>query len=383
VLFITACAHKAPLQKLDTTPPLLAVAHLITQGMTMMEVETKMAGNKPALKYSSSNNYHIWEFRERTDRSKDITEAKRLLIKFDNQGKVSYTSNVEDCIFPDLPPTKSNEQVLTHCYQKLKFPFDKKVTFDAIKRLLIVSNYQIEHTDASSEVISATGMQNIPDDKNKAMYVKLSIMYSAGENDSSEVVMSANFSITEKHPEWVQAGFAGVTLPVPLPFQKKEEWVDTGHVSPKFYLIFFDALNNLIANEFLPYAYSPSAVPPTPVRVNVEAPIPPPPSLKVKLPIDAIGQQVPTEANDALLDSLKVDKRPIDTVLKEGVKKPVKVPIDAPQADSSNADETSKETDNTDNQDVEVTDDRPIDQVLLDEGKHKKSAKSKSRSRHH
>ncbi|MFZ2452126.1 MAG: hypothetical protein WAW36_16555 [Methylovulum miyakonense] len=40
---------------------------------------------------------------------------------------------------------------------------------------------------------------------------------------------------------------------MPLPFQRTEEWVDSGIVTPKFYLEFYDALSRLIAREYLPY----------------------------------------------------------------------------------------------------------------------------------
>ncbi|MFZ2452127.1 MAG: hypothetical protein WAW36_16560 [Methylovulum miyakonense] len=71
-----------------------------------------------------------------------------------------------------------------------------------VKRLLIISNYQVDHSDAASEIISATGMHGIEGDKDQMMFIKLSIIFSA-QATSTEVVMSATFSMSEKQSTWV------------------------------------------------------------------------------------------------------------------------------------------------------------------------------------
>jgi len=85
------------------------------------------------------------------------------------------------------------------------------------------------------------------------MYIKLTVIFTGKEEDVTEVIMSASFSISEKQATFVQAGFAGVTIPVPLPFHNKTEWIKSGVVTPRFYLNFYDALSSLIANKYLIY----------------------------------------------------------------------------------------------------------------------------------
>lgn len=246
---LTACAP-AQTKKNDGIPPLSAIVPLIKAGMNVTEVTKSLSGHKPFLQYTYHDNA-IWEVVERnSDPNTNTMNANRLSIQFGHDGKVSESASTF-CFLPDMEPMlgKSPE---TRCYQKQVYPFEKKLTYDAIKRLLIISNYQVDHSDAASEIISATGMHGIEGDKDQMMFIKLSIIFSA-QATSTEVVMSATFSMSEKQSTWVQAGFGGVTLPVPLPFQRTEEWVDSGIVTPKFYLEFYDALSKLIAREYLPY----------------------------------------------------------------------------------------------------------------------------------
>jgi hypothetical protein len=97
---------------------------------------------------------------------------------------------------------------------------------------------------------------------------------------------------------------------VPLPFQSKEEWVDTGIVTPKFYLNFYDALTNLIAREYLPYTpvISKAATPKSTANNPVQ-------SLKPTLPTDNQPYTVPPKPiNPAYTFDNELDnlKGPID-----------------------------------------------------------------------
>lgn len=254
VFIFSACTRQETREAL--LPPLSALAPLIRTGMSEVDVTKTMTGHKPFLRFTDINK-DIWEFHERiNDPRSNIINENKLLLRFDTQGKVSEI-NTSYCLIPDQEPA-ANKSPATRCYQKHLFPFEKKTTYDAIKRLLIVSNYQVEHSDAASEIISASGVNPIPDDPDKIMFLKVSIIFTSPKQDVTEVVMAANFSVSEKQSTWVQAGFAGVTLPVPLPFLKKEEWIETGIVTPKFYMEFYDALSRLIANEY--YVYKPHLI---------------------------------------------------------------------------------------------------------------------------
>jgi len=250
IALLPACTH-VQTKKEPSSLPLSSVVPLIKQGMGVAEVEKALSVHKPALRFTQQNDT-IWEIRERTsDDTTHSMNANRLVVTLDKSGKVTQSLS-SFCFLPDQEPLLSDTPA-TRCYQKHLFPFDKQLTYNAIKRLLIISNYQVDHSDAASELISATGTHSVEGDDDKMMFIKLSIAFANIDKNATEVVMSASFSTTEKQSTWVQAGFGGVTIPVPLPFQRTEEWIDTGIVPPKFYLNFYDALTNLIAHEYLPY----------------------------------------------------------------------------------------------------------------------------------
>lgn len=252
IVLLTACANKVVKQE-SNIPPLVDVIPKIKAGMNLDETNKILAGNKPSLQFTTTDKSRsLWEFHQRNTVERDnILEDRSAIISFDNTAKV-INATTTFCLLPDQePPLSATPR--TSCYQKHLFPFEKQLTYNAIKRFLIISNYQVEHSDAASEIISANGTHTVEGDKDKMMFIKLTIIFTAKEDNTTEVVMSASFSVSEKQSTWVQAGFAGVTVPVPLPFQKKEEWINTGIVTPRFYLNFFDALSNLIASEYLVY----------------------------------------------------------------------------------------------------------------------------------
>lgn len=269
-LVLSACAPV--LTKKDTAlPPLASIIGHIKIGMSLSDVEKALSGHKPAVQFTQ-HPYSIWEVRERIQNQKDNSmNANRLVLVFNPEGKVNQMAS-SFCFLPDIAPRLSANPT-TNCYQKQLFPFDKQVTYNAIKRLLIISNYQVDHSDAASELISATGTHEVEGNDDQMMFIKLSIVFSTQDKNSTEVVMAASFSTSEKQSTWVQAGFAGVTLPVPLPFQHTEEWIETGIVTPRFYLNFYDALSNLLAMEYLPYT-QPLSMPITTAKQQTATPKP-------------------------------------------------------------------------------------------------------------
>lgn len=282
-LIILVSCSSAPAKRAHVPPPLKEAIAQIKVGQTLDEVKNILDGNEPDLYFTATDkNYSIWEFDERDGRQafKKVTppsgkkakkerrpdgidemgfpigkgmaiESKRTLIVFDQYGKVKDVS-VNTCLVPDVEFKQGNSPKTT-CYQKRQFSFNKQITYDAIKRFLIISNYQIGHSDMGSEIISADGIQPIGNDKEKTMFIKLSIMFSQKRSDLTEVVMSATFSISQKQKALVQAGMAGVTIPIPNPFQKKEQWIKSGIATPMFYQNFYDSLSSLMSNEFLVY----------------------------------------------------------------------------------------------------------------------------------
>jgi len=372
-ILLSACAHTPILPPAKGIPSLSEVARSITQGMVFTDVELKMAGNKPALRYTA-NDSAIWEYRDRKTTTKESVQTERFLVKFDPQGKVTYTSGLDPCLVPELPPSNSASGVETHCYQKMLFPFEKQVVFDAIKRLLINSHFQIEHTDALSEVISATGVQPVPEDDDKTMIVKLSMMYRAQGAGFSEVVVSATFSMTERRSQIVEIGGAGVTLPVPLPFRKREEWAETGLVPPKYYLNLYDALTSLIANEFqryTPLVAVPAASQPAATLSTGNVATTPEASSEL-----GVSSRNPGSISDTeLLDDLADDGRPIDQVMQSGLKKKNRGrPIDAPGGEYGvEMPENPSGPEEGAGQTEPEEDRRPIDQVLAEQKRHKKT----------
>ncbi|MFZ2727655.1 MAG: hypothetical protein WAX77_15490 [Methylococcaceae bacterium] len=223
----------------------------IKEGMSLTEANTLLSRRKPYLRYRlPSNNNTIWEFDERDNLSDNAISHSRLLINVDTQEKIT-TIMSSQCLLPDSVLHYKLSSA-SNCYERQFYPFKSATVYDAVKQLLITSNYYIDHSDAASLIISAAGLQSIDEDSDKVMFIKLTAIFKDKPN-GTEVIISASFNVSEKQSVWVQAGFAGVTLPIPLPFQEKSEWIYTGIVTPRFYLNFYDTLSALIASEFLSY----------------------------------------------------------------------------------------------------------------------------------
>lgn len=332
---LSACVRHAEQPKGPTIPPLNTVAAFVTPGMDLEQVEKKLSGHKPALTFTHENR-GIWEYTERdTNPRTNAIHTHRLVVQFDPEGKVEK-STLTECHLPDVEPT-THTSPSTLCYRRLELPFDEKIVYDAIKRLLLNSNFQVEHSDAASRIIAANGMQPTKD-KDEVMYMKVTVNFTSRLPNVTELVMSGTFNIVEKQMVWVQGGFAGVNLPIPLPFQKTEEWADTGLATPKFYMQFYDALENLISTEYLRYV--------RPLRVAAEPPkpVPPPTATATPIPNDDLetsqGGGRPTNINSrphidpAPIDEIDEFDGPIDRDPKPGKPKKPR-PVDAAPIEES------------------------------------------------
>ncbi len=370
VVLLAACAAE-PTKKVSNIPPLISVAGKIMPGMNVPEVNKTLSGHQPAHQYTDQG-HAIWEINQRNGNPQNNSLVDdSLTVIFDPQGLVKGSSSAS-CFLPDVEPPLGNAPA-TRCYQQRLFPFAKQQTYDAIKRLLVISNYQIDHSDAASEIISATGLHEAEGGKNKMMFIKLSIIFSA-KGDFTHVVMSATFSLSEKQSTWVQAGFAGVSIPVPLPFQKTEEWIDSGIVTPRFYLNFYDALAKLIASEYLPYQPLSISTTPAAPRPSFGAPFTapamsfPPPEPNTSglgmgesahdrnLPIDSTQPH----SQDSFDDSLPIDS----TQPRKSRKSREEISLDTPTEQPSSQDSLS------------VLDGKPIDSNG-DSGKKRKRPKKR------
>lgn len=313
-LLLAACV--AVKEKEDNNIPALpTLASQIKTGMDANQAGKILSPYKPFVEFSTQDNARsIWQINQRRiDPKNKAIDANKLTLTFDDQGHVT-NSALDYCLLPDLEIPQGRSPA-THCYQKQLFPFDKQLTYDAIKRLLLISNYQVDHSDAASELISATGVHPVEGDADKIMFIKLTIIFST-KGDATEVVMSATFNLSEKQSKWVQAGFAGVTLPVPLPFQHTEEWIESGIVTPKFYMDFYDALANLISREYQPYqtpqpkpsfAATPAQPPATAPKLPEANSTPAAPALQGDQPIDSQTPTNPEAEPSAPSDAVPID----------------------------------------------------------------------------
>jgi hypothetical protein len=123
------------------------------------------------LRYTSIDKTRfLWEFSERnTDKKSNDIENNTATIIFNSQGKVINT-NSSFCFLPDQDPA-IEESPNTKCYQEHIYNFEKHLVYNAIKRFLLISNYQVEHSDAASEIITALGTHSVEGNKNKLMYI--------------------------------------------------------------------------------------------------------------------------------------------------------------------------------------------------------------------
>jgi|GEM_PF-2755617 len=270
---LTGCTDEIirMMDKKDAPPPFSEVIKNVKVDMNLEEVKKVLAGNLPNLKFTSTDASHSWwEFkkRETVDPSSETSpiEERTTILDFDNQGKL-HSVHTFSCLFPDQEPPPEEEQG-AKCYKEHIFPVGRELISKALIRFMMESNFQIGNSEraAALEIISAHGTQSIKGAKEK-VYVSLTSTIEESQKDSTQVFISASYVISEKQGAVGQIGAIGITIPIPLPFNKKEETVDSGNVSPKYFLTFYDKFSRMLAERYLVYK-EPKIAPPAPVVVD-------------------------------------------------------------------------------------------------------------------
>ncbi|CAK0763868.1 conserved hypothetical protein [Gammaproteobacteria bacterium] len=269
---LTGCTDEIiqMMDKKEVPPPFSEVIKNVKVDMNLEEVKKVLGGNLPSLKFTSADESHSWwEFnqRETVDASSTTSpiEERTTILDFDNQGKLR-SINASSCLFPDQEPPPEEDQG-TKCYKEHVFPVNRELISKVLVRFMLASNFQIGNSERTSlEIISAHGSQSVKDAKER-VYVSLTATIEELQKESTQIFMSASYSITEKQGGVGQIGLAGITIPIPLPFNKKEEAVDSGNVSPKYFLTFYDKFSHLLAERHLVYK-EPKIAPPAPVVVD-------------------------------------------------------------------------------------------------------------------
>ena len=144
---------------------------------------------------------------------------------------------------------ESNAGQRLPCYQSRRIPFNKEITYRAIKHMLVRSNFTIEHSEVEGDLISANGIFKIDDDSGK--FVHITILYEDIGNDVTLVTAAGTYSDLEERSEIVTVGAGSITLPIPLFFRKNVAVEKSGTIRDPnvFKVIYLNIYNALIETE--------------------------------------------------------------------------------------------------------------------------------------
>jgi len=144
---------------------------------------------------------------------------------------------------------ESNAGQRLPCYQSRRIPFNKEITYRAIKHMLVRSNFTIEHSEVEGDLISANGIFKIDDDSGK--FIHVTILYEDIGNNVTLVTAAGTYSDLEERSEIVTVGAGSITLPIPLFFRKNVAVEKSGTIRDPnvFKVIYLNIYNALIETE--------------------------------------------------------------------------------------------------------------------------------------
>lgn len=119
--------------------------------------------------------------------------------------------------------------------------------FEGLKKTLMQSNMNIVTVTKENGVLTAKGDQY---NKDTITEITVSISFKALDANTSHVSMIASYNVMEKKANTGQIGFAGITLPIPVPLTGRYAMVGSGHIDDStWYQGFYSSLDKVLFEE--------------------------------------------------------------------------------------------------------------------------------------
>ncbi|MBV5321502.1 MAG: hypothetical protein JZU62_07440 [Sulfuricurvum sp.] len=119
--------------------------------------------------------------------------------------------------------------------------------FEGLKKTLMQSKMNIVTVTKENGVITAKGDQY---NKDTITEITVSISFKAVNANASSVGMIASYNVMEKKANTGQIGFAGITLPIPVPLTGRYAMIGSGHIDESsWYQGFYNSLDKVLFEE--------------------------------------------------------------------------------------------------------------------------------------
>lgn len=119
--------------------------------------------------------------------------------------------------------------------------------FEGLKKTLMQSNMNIVTVTKENGVLTAKGDQY---NDETITEITVSISFKALDINTSNVAMIASYNVMEKKLNTGQLGFAGVSLPIPVPLTGKYAMIGSGHIDESsWYQGFYNSLDKVLFEE--------------------------------------------------------------------------------------------------------------------------------------
>lgn len=119
--------------------------------------------------------------------------------------------------------------------------------FEGLKKTLMQSNMNIVTVTKENGVLTAKGDQYNEDTITE---ITVSISFKALDANTSNVSMIASYNVMEKKLNTGQLGFAGISLPIPVPLTGRYAMVGSGNIDDSlWYQGFYNSLDKVLFEE--------------------------------------------------------------------------------------------------------------------------------------
>lgn len=132
-------------------------------------------------------------------------------------------------------------------YKQRDVMCDLNELFEGLKKTLMQSNMNIVTVTKENGVLTAKGDQYNEDTITE---ITVSISFKVLDANTSNVSMIASYNVMEKKANTGQIGFAGISLPIPVPLTGRYAMVGSGHIDDSlWYQGFYNSLDKVLFEE--------------------------------------------------------------------------------------------------------------------------------------
>jgi hypothetical protein len=119
--------------------------------------------------------------------------------------------------------------------------------FEGLKKTLMQSNMNIVTVTKENGVLTAKGDQY---NEETITEITVSLSFKALDANTSTVAMIASYNVMEKKSNTGQLGFAGISLPIPVPLTGRYAMVGSGNIDDStWYQGFYNSLDKVLFEE--------------------------------------------------------------------------------------------------------------------------------------